>query len=149
MAWIPVRVSPALREAVERLERSLLDHDAVRTQELAQTISDEVCTALSVGTVRVLVRDVRPSNERGELHGLYVPGPGKYDRINLWMITAKRGRVVAYKTFLRTLLHEICHHLDYELLGLRESFHTDGFFKRESSLFHQLTRPSAAVPGAD
>jgi hypothetical protein len=54
------------------------------------------------------------------------------------MRTAKQKRVVAFKTFLRTLLHELCHHLDYELLKLPDSFHTDGFYKRESSLFHQL-----------
>jgi len=55
------------------------------------------------------------------------------------MFTAKRGQVVAYKTFLRTLLHEMVHHLDYQLLDLDDSFHTDGFFQRESSLVRQLT----------
>ena len=54
------------------------------------------------------------------------------------MRTAKRSDVVAFKTFLRTLLHELCHHLDYEYLELEDSFHTQGFFKRESSLFHQI-----------
>jgi hypothetical protein len=39
---------------------------------------------------------------------------------------------------LRTLLHELNHHLDYEVLKLEDSFHTEGFFKRESSLFKQL-----------
>jgi hypothetical protein len=45
---------------------------------------------------------------------------------------------VAFRTFLRTLLHEIGHHLDYEYLKLADSFHTEGFFRRESSLFTQL-----------
>ena len=54
------------------------------------------------------------------------------------MRTAKRKQVVAVKTFLRTLLHELCHHLDYTLLELDDSFHTEGFFRRESSLFTQL-----------
>ncbi len=58
--------------------------------------------------------------------------------ITVWMRTAERRKVVAFRSFLRTLLHEICHHLDYELFGLPESFHTEGFYKRESSLFHQL-----------
>jgi hypothetical protein len=58
------------------------------------------------------------------------------------MRTARHRRVVAFRTFLRTLLHEIGHHVDYERLGLADSFHTEGFFKRESSLFKQL------VPGA-
>ena len=55
------------------------------------------------------------------------------------MCTAQRRKVVAFRSFLRTLLHEICHHLDYELFHLPESFHTEGFYKRESSLFHQLS----------
>jgi hypothetical protein len=54
------------------------------------------------------------------------------------MRTARHARVVAFRTFLRTLLHELGHHLDLTLLGLPQSFHTDGFFKRESSMFHQL-----------
>jgi hypothetical protein len=54
------------------------------------------------------------------------------------MRTAHHRRVVAFRTFLRTLLHELGHHLDYELLKLADSFHTEGFFKRESSLFKQL-----------
>jgi hypothetical protein len=46
------------------------------------------------------------------------------------------------------------HHLDYTLLRLPDSFHTEGFFKRESSLFRQLvpdpatespTRPQEAT----
>jgi hypothetical protein len=64
------------------------------------------------------------------------------------MRTARHGRVVAFRTFLRTLLHELCHHLDLEVLGLGESFHTEGFFRRESSLFRQLVPgpPKGAAP---
>ena len=54
------------------------------------------------------------------------------------MRTAQRRQVVAFRTFLRTFVHEVCHHLDYELYELRESFHTQGFFQRESSLYRQL-----------
>jgi len=54
------------------------------------------------------------------------------------MRTAQRRQIVAFRTFLRTLLHELCHHLDYELLKLTESFHTEGFYQRESSLLNQL-----------
>ena len=47
--------------------------------------------------------------------------------------------------FLRTFLHELCHHLDYEYLKTEDSFHTEGFYKRESSLFHQLMDEPGAV----
>ena len=33
--------------------------------------------------------------------------------------------------------------IDYELLKLRDSFHTDGFFKRESSMVNQLLAAAA------
>jgi len=54
------------------------------------------------------------------------------------MRTARQKRVVAFRTFLRTLLHEVGHHVDYTLLRLGDSFHTQGFYARESHLFHQL-----------
>jgi hypothetical protein len=54
------------------------------------------------------------------------------------MRTAANANVVKFRTFLRTLLHEIVHHLDVTLLGFDDSFHTEGFFRRESSLVRQL-----------
>ena len=87
--------------------------------------------------VRVLAR--RPADGEGELHGLYEPNDdGSPPRISVWMRTAQRKQVVAFKTFLRTLIHELCHHLDYELFALDETFHTEGFYKRESSVVTAL-----------
>jgi hypothetical protein len=152
VASIPVRVSPRLRRAVELLETCLDDAarqktcgrtELRRTEELAQLVSDELCRALRVRLPNVKVRGKRPLNGSGELHGLFTTGPRRDDCIQVWMLTAKRQQVVKFKTFLRTLVHEVCHHLDYVLLGLRDSFHTDGFFKRESSLVHQLLRRKA------
>ena len=96
--------------------------------------------------MQVEVLAARPSRTWGELHGLYTPAEGRrLARITVWMRTAHHRRVVAFRTLLRTLLHEVCHHLDYELLGLEETFHTEGFYKRESSLFHQLVRNPSNV----
>jgi hypothetical protein len=106
---------------------------------------NHICWQLNVRIVRVQVQGVRPSNRRGELHGLYTQynGGSRNDSIQVWMRTAKRGQVVAFRTFLRTLLHEVCHHLDYNYLQLRESYHTEGFFQRESSLFRAIVQPPA------
>jgi hypothetical protein len=85
------------------------------------------------------VLSVRPSDDWGELHGLYLPeDEGQPAKIQVWMRTAKHKKVVAFKSFLRTLLHELCHHLDYEHFGFPETFHTEGFYSRESSLFKQI-----------
>jgi uncharacterized damage-inducible protein DinB len=82
----------------------------------------------------------RPHARWGELHGLYETAkrPGQPPTITLWMRTARQKRIVAFRTFLRTLLHEMGHHLDYTLLRLGDSLHTQGFYARESHLFHQL-----------
>jgi hypothetical protein len=143
---LPLHAGPALTDAVTLLPAALQSEDAARVEAVAQRIADGVCGALGVARLRVRIDGQRPHDHRGELHGLYLPGTGRgRDRITLWMRTAKRGQVVAYKTFLRTLLHELCHHLDYTYLHLRDSLHTQGFYQRESSLFAAL----GAVDGGD
>ncbi len=153
---IALRVTPRLRQAVALLPEMLALADRARIEGTAQLIADEMATALQVAHVRMIVDGTRPSNARGELHGLYTPAnAGRGATIKVWMLTAKRGQVVAFKTFLRTFLHEICHHLDYVLLRLSDSFHTEGFYRRESSLFYQIggavadstARRRAADPG--
>ncbi|MGH8320724.1 MAG: hypothetical protein ACRESI_02090 [Gammaproteobacteria bacterium] len=120
--------------------------DALKTDKRA--VVEAVCKELASGILQQLktplvtikVMAARPSNDYGELHGFYegVEGRLKVAKITLWMRTAQRKQVVAFRSFLRTFLHELCHHLDYEYLKLEDSFHTEGFYKRESSLFHQL-----------
>lgn len=136
-----------LRQALERDQRAAVE-------AAAQVLVRGLCAMLRVPLVAVRVRAVRPSSRFGELHGLYTAQPASRAAtaaaaaapsatIEVWMRTAHHRRVVAFRTFLRTLLHEVCHHLDYHHLRLPDSLHTEGFFKREASLFRQL------VPEAD
>ena len=142
---IPLTPSSQLLEATTVLVEALANEDRARVEALSQAIVNHICWQLNVRIVRVQVQGVRPSNRRGELHGLYTQynGGSRNDSIQVWMRTAKRGQVVAFRTFLRTLLHEVCHHLDYNYLQLRESYHTEGFFQRESSLFRAVVQPPA------
>jgi hypothetical protein len=120
-----------------RIADALATGERVRVEAASQALLDAFCRALGVHPLRVAVGGTRPTNDYGELHGLYRPGSGGgRDRVDVWMHTARRGQVVAFKTFLRTLLHELCHHLDYEHLKLSGSPHTEGFYKRESSLVY-------------
>lgn len=126
----------ALRAALESAERT-------RVERAARALTDAIALAFGVSPVRVKVLSRRPSNSESELHGLYEPGDRRTAPVlRVWMRTSQHKRVVAFRTFLRTLVHEICHHLDYELLKLDDSFHTEGFFKRESSLVKQLVPAS-------
>ena len=130
--------APVARVAAD-LAAALEAGDQKKTTRLSAQFVTEICAGLHVPRSRVRVMHKRPSNNYGELHGLYQPREGhKPAEITVWMRTAKKNHVVAFRTFVRTLLHELCHHLDYELLALEDSFHTQGFFKRESSLFHQI-----------
>ena len=99
---------------------------------------DGLCRDLGLPLVKVQVLDARPRDDYGELHGLYTYDPPHKPLIQLWMRTAAHRRVVAFRSFLRTLLHEFGHHLDYHLFQFGDSFHTQGFYARESSLFRQV-----------
>ncbi|MET0849826.1 MAG: DinB family protein [Candidatus Rokuibacteriota bacterium] len=129
-----------LRPAVVRLADALRQEDRPATNVAAQALASGLAGDLRVPPVRVQVLAARPHARWGELHGLYEVSRrrGAVPLITLWMRTARQKRVVAFRTFLRTLLHEVGHHLDYTLLGLGDSFHTQGFYARESHLFHQL-----------
>lgn len=136
---VPLPGVEALRPLTGALAEALELEDRQETEVVCQQLVSGLTARLNLAPVRVEVLAVRPSRSWGELHGLYTPSMGrKPAKLSLWMRTAKQRRVVAFRTFLRTLLHEVCHHLDYALLGLEESFHTQGFYKRESSLFSQL-----------
>jgi hypothetical protein len=121
----------ALREALRREDRRAVE-------AAASHLSGGLLRMLGLAPVALEVLAVRPSSSWGELHGLYTRDSRRPPHVQLWMRTARHRRVVAFRTFLRTLLHEVLHHLDYEHLRLEESFHTEGFFRRESSLFKQL-----------
>jgi hypothetical protein len=140
VAFLPLPATVDLRAAVASLAEGLEADDAARVAVASAEIAGRISTAFGASSPVVEVLAVRPSHDRGEIHGLYT-AEEEAARIRVWMRTARRGRVVAFRTFLRTLLHELCHHLDLEVLGLGQSFHTEGFFRRESSLFRQL------VPG--
>jgi hypothetical protein len=134
------------REGVYLLKAALAGGDRAATETAAQTLADGLAAAFGVPRLRIRVLERRPSWQTGELHGLYQADEKGRFQISLWMRTAQRAQVVKFKTFLRTLLHELCHHLDYHRFRLRDSFHTEGFYRRESSLLRQL-HPESSSPG--
>ncbi len=127
-----------LHPLVEALREALQRDDRRAVEKAASLLARGILKALDLEPIAVQVLAVRPSSSGGELHGLYTREEGKPTRVQLWMRTAHHRRVVAFRTFFRTLLHELGHHLDYGLVAPAAAFHTEGFFKRESSLFKQL-----------
>ena len=142
--------APAARNAVAALASALEADAAPAIAAAARVVAIEVCRMAAVMPLAVEVRSVRPRNQRGELHGLFYPFDSRSRtpaHIVLWMRTAQRHEIVRPRTFVRTLMHELVHYFDYALLRLGDSFHTMGFFRRESFLVRMLLAPDADDPG--
>ncbi len=92
-------------------------------------------------SVRIL--SVRPQETQGEwifqTFGDYNP---ETLLIRLFMKTAVQKKTSSYGTFLSTLVHEFCHHLDVVSLELPNTFHTRGFFERVAVLYHHIQNTS-------
>ena len=131
----------AIEPVLERARRA-------EVERTCQALVDAMNAQLGTPRVDVRVLERRPSNNAGELQGLYEPDEvtGSRARITVWMRTAAKEQVVKFRTFLRTLVHEVCHHLDYEHYKLAETFHTQGFYTRESALMRELLGENAGKP---
>jgi hypothetical protein len=146
---LPLPAGVAAGEFIARIRDGLLGDDVKTVQRACQALVDALVAGYRVPPIRIRVLARRPSDDYGELHGLYEPEEDRTPaRITVWMRTAAKAQVVAFKTFLRTIVHEVGHHLDYEHFKLEETFHTEGFYKRESSLANALLAqlPDAASP---
>lgn len=103
----------------------------------AQRVITYLCEKYDIPVVKVQVLDAnRPVFRNGaEKHGDYTPA---MRRIRVWNRTAKRGNVIAIKTFIDTLLHEFIHHYDIAYLKMGSTPHTTGFYKRIADLKGKL-----------
>jgi hypothetical protein len=135
---IPVKDPGHIHPVVIKLRKSLVDNKRSKVAKYSSEICRHVCEGLGTETLIVKISSKRPSSSTEELHGLYEWTEGETPILTIWMKTAVKRQVVAFKSFIRTVLHELCHHLDYTYFDLEDSFHTEGFFKRESSLYKQL-----------
>jgi hypothetical protein len=148
LARVPLSNVEGARAATEELAALLATGDRKKTNVAAQKLVDLIDTDLGIERVHVKVLSRRPTSSTHELHGLYVREEGKTPIIRVWMRTAAHKAVVKPRTFVRTLLHEVCHHVDFTLFALDESFHTEGFFRRESDLVRRVLGPGRKRAGA-
>jgi len=123
---------PALARTIETAVKSEATADVRRAcDEFLKAASDFY--QVPACSVRVLA--ARPLRVREysttELFGDYDPDA---KMIRVWMRTAVRKDVTSFGTFLSTLCHEFCHHLDFHQFG--NSWHTRGFYHRVAVLYH-------------
>jgi hypothetical protein len=97
----------------------------------------EVAKFYQVPICGVRVLAARPlrirENWATELFGDYNP---ETMLIRVWMRTAVRKEITSFGTFLSTLCHEFCHHLDFQRFRFPDSWHTRGFYERTAALYH-------------
>jgi hypothetical protein len=135
---IPLKSLGSIHSVSIELKRSLEENRRRDVAKHASEICRLVCEGLDIETLIVRIKSRRPSSSAEELQGLYERTEGETPVLTVWMKTAAKGQVVAFKSFIRTILHELCHHLDYTHFDLDDSLHTEGFFKRETSLYRQI-----------
>jgi YD repeat-containing protein len=108
-----------------------------RVQTACNEFLKEAARCFNVPKPAVRVFDARPLRvyETGmsELFGDYQLNTAL---IRVWMRTAVQKRVTSFGTFLNTLCHEFCHHVDILQLGFPNSYHTRGFYQRTAVLYH-------------
>jgi hypothetical protein len=139
----------ALRGLVPPVEQALLADDRRAVERATDALVQAVLADLGAPPVVVKVLATRPVDDEGsELHGLYVveegADEGKPPVLRVWMRTTAKRKPVKLRTFVRTVMHEVVHHLDFTIHDLAPSFHCEGFFKREAHLSRQLLDDPAA-----
>ena len=127
-----------LSEFAQAIESVMKEGTHAQVGEACAAFLSEAASFYSVRPPEIRALATRPLRvqEGGwatELFGDYSLGDA---RIRIWTRTAVRKQVTSFGTFLSTLCHEFCHHLDCQKLGFTRSPHTRGFYERAGMLYH-------------
>jgi hypothetical protein len=127
------------RTHVRQLQQALAAENRAQVQKAANAVASILASTFQIPLSPVKVLGVRPREvTETSVYELF----GDYDtetlRIRLWMRTAVLQKPSAFGTFLSTLCHELCHHLDLVHLELPNTYHTRGFYERAGLLYHHL-----------
>jgi hypothetical protein len=124
-----------LRRIATAIEAAMNTGQTKEVQRVSREFLDMAADFYQVRQCDLRVLAARPLRVRErstiELFGDYHPDT---ILIRVWMKTAVRKEVTSFGTFLSTLCHEFCHHLDFQ--RFLNSWHTRGFYERTASLYH-------------
>jgi len=135
---LPLPPAEPCRALAAAIETALSAGDRQAVGEACRAFLSELSRFYKVSAPPITVLEARPLRHYEgvgsmELFGDYHP---QTKAIRVWMRTAVRQKVTSFGTFFSTLCHEFCHHLDYEMLRFRDSYHTRGFYERVAALYH-------------
>ncbi len=126
-----------LRELALAIESAMNCGDCAPVRSACTAFLAEAARFYEVSQPKIRVLAARPLRvyETGKTE-LF----GDYDLVSkvirVWMRTAVQHRVTSFGTFLSTLCHEFCHHLDVQRFDLATTPHTRGFYERTALLYH-------------
>jgi hypothetical protein len=135
---LPVPADERLREQAKFIAGALEEGSGARLHAGCAGFLRAAADFYGVEAPGIRVLAARPLRVReggwaSELFGDYAP---ETLQIRVWMRTAVRKQVTSFGTFLSTLCHEFCHHLDYQRFKFTDSWHTRGFYERTAALYH-------------
>jgi len=128
--------TPALPEIANTIEAAMQSGKTAEVRVACAKFLSQASQVYRVPECGVRVLASRPLRGREWVTELF----GDYDPetmlMRLWMRTAIKKEITSFGTFLSTLCHEYCHHLDYHLFKFSDSWHTRGFYERAAVLYH-------------
>jgi hypothetical protein len=120
-----VEISPEMTAAAGRIRRALAARDPSLVMAASLAFVDALCDSAKVPRVPLRIIPQRKRSGRAGFHGGCGP---KF--ITVYLRAARAGRFITFRTFVKTVCHEVCHHYDWKVLGLANSLHTKGFARR-------------------
>jgi hypothetical protein len=137
MKTLDLPLDRALLTTTKSLEWAMKAETTVDIRRACRDILHAASKFYRVPECGIRVLAARPLRVREhtatELFGDYNP---ETMLIRIWMRTAVRKEVTSFGTFLSTLCHEFCHHLDFQRFRFPDSWHTRGFYERAATLYH-------------
>jgi hypothetical protein len=136
-ATLPLPPHPALLVPTQSIEDGIKSGNAHEVRGGCEQFLELLSRFYQVSPCSVRVLASRPlrirENWSSELFGDYDPSSMA---IRVWMRTAVKKDITSLGTFLSTLCHEYCHHLDFQHFRFPDSWHTRGFYQRAAALYH-------------
>jgi hypothetical protein len=135
---IELPAHPSLAQLAKVIDSVMKDGTRDQVRQACAEFLSEAAAFYDVRAPEIRALAARPLRVREggwqtELFGDYSLGDA---RIRIWTRTAVRKQVTSFGTFLSTLCHEFCHHLDCQKFGFARSPHTRGFYERAALLYH-------------
>ena len=126
-----------LPEIAKSLDSAMQNGNVAEVRHVCSEFLNTASQFYNVAPCEIRVLAARPLRVRErwstELFGDYTPST---TIIRVWMRTAIKKEITSFGTFLSTLCHEFCHHLDFQQFHYPDSWHTRGFYERAGTLYH-------------